>query len=285
MKKIRRILACVLLFGVLFGMIGNEAKVSASGRAFKGKKNWLFYDAQGDGTTIYDYKGVNHYSKAGLKRVAQNLLAAKKKVNKKGAKFVAFFAPNKETIYSQYMPKRIKRKTTYTRYDQLYDYLVSKTDIQVAYPKSELIAKRNKYELYYPTDNHWNPKGQFIGVQELMYITDGKKMSIDDVKFKTIKKYYGDLNILSYGKYNFNCRNYRLKTKIKKENKSDKKILLVGDSFAGRMTKVAKHFYKKAKFCHINHFTMSKVKGYDYVVWEAVERYQDKFTRINFLKR
>lgn len=285
MKNIRRVLACVLLFGVLFGMIGNETKISASGRAFKGKKNWLFYDAQGDGSTIYDYKGVNHYSKAGLKRVAKNLLAAKKKVNKNGAEFVAFFAPNKETIYSQYMPKRIKRKTTYTRYDQLYDYLVSKTDIEVAYPKNELIAKRNKYELYYPTDNHWNPQGQFIGVQELMYITDGKKMSIDDVKFKTIKKYYGDLNILSYGKYNFNCRNYRLKTKIQKEDKSDKKILLVGDSFAGRMTKVAKRFYKKAKFCHINYFSMSKVKGYDYVVWEAVERYQDKFARINFSKR
>ena len=285
MKNIRRGGVYVLLFGVLFGMIGNEAKVSASGRAFKGKKNWLFYDAQGDGTTIYDYKGVNHYSKAGLKRVAQNLLAAKKKVNKKGAKFVAFFAPNKETIYSQYMPKRIKRKTTYTRYDQLYDYLVSKTDIQVAYPKSELIAKKNEYELYYPTDTHWNPQGTFIGVQELMYVTDGKKMSIDDVRFKTIKKYYGDLNRLSYGKYHFNCRNYRLKTKIKKEYKSDKRVLIVGDSFGGRLATISKRFYKKAKFCHINYFHMSMVKGYDCVVWEAVERYQDKFAFINFSRR
>jgi hypothetical protein len=62
-------------------------------------------------------------------------------------------------------------------------------------------------------------------------------------------------------------------------------VLLVGDSFAGRMTTIAKRYYKKAKFCHINNFRMSMVKGYDVVVWEAVERYQDKFTRVNFSNR
>ncbi|MDD7403570.1 MAG: hypothetical protein SO170_07635 [Butyribacter sp.] len=282
MKGIHKKIFALLMVVVLFA---NDAEVSAAGRSFLGKNNWLFYNAEGDGSTIYDYKGVNHYSPFGLKRVANNLLAAQSVVNKKGAEFVVFFAPNKETIYSNYMPKRIKRKTTYTRYDQLYDYLTLNTDLQVAYPKEELLAYRNKYELYYPTDNHWNRKGQFIGVQELMDITDGKRVSIDDVKFRVTKSYHGDLNVLSYGKYNISCRHYTFTSKVKAKDKSKKKVLLVGDSFAGRMQTIAKRYYKKVTFCHINDFRMKKVKGYDVVVWEAVERYQDRFTRINFSRR
>lgn len=277
---------CIMLVcAMLIGVFADASYAEASGRSFKGKKNWLFYNAEGDGSTIYDYKGINHYSSMGLRRVKNNLLAAKKAVNKRGADFVVYFAPNKETIYSNYMPKSIKRKTTYTRYDQLYDYLEANTDLDIAYPKEELLAKRKKYELYYPTDNHWNRLGQFIGVQELMDITDGKRASIDDIKFKVTGSYHGDLCVLSYGKYNYSCRQFKIVSKVKAKDKSKKSVLLVGDSFAGRMYNVAKHYYKKTRFCHINNFRMSMVKNYDVVVWEAVERYQDKFTRINFAGR
>ena len=73
-----------------------------------------------------------------------------------------------------------------------------------------------------------------------------------------------------------------LKTKIKKQYKSNKKVLIVGDSFGECMSKLAKKFYKKVGFVHIYNFSMKQVKGYDYVIWESVERYQDKYSRINF---
>lgn len=280
-----RILFTVTLLCVLGVMMESATPSYAAGQTFKGKNNWLFYKAQGDGSTMYDYRGINHYSSSGLRRAANNLLAAEKRVNQKGAEFVVYFAPNKETIYSQYMPDRIRRVTTYTRYDQLYDYLTLNTGLNIAYPKDELLAQRDNYELYYPNDTHWNPKGQFIGVQELMDITDGKKISIEDVRFKTINHYNGDLNHLSYGQYHYNCKNYRLVGKMRAEDKSKLKVFIVGDSFGHRMANMAKKFYKKATFSHINNFRMSMVDGYDVVVWETVERYQDRFAWVNLANR
>lgn len=120
----------------------------------------------------------------------------------------------------------------------------------------------------------------------MLKITDGEDevtpLSIEDVKFKRIKDRTGDLNILSNGKYKFKSKCFLLKTKIKKQYKSNKKVLIVGDSFGECMSKLAKKFYKKVGFVHIYNFSMKQVKGYDYVIWESVERYQDKYSRINF---
>ena len=286
-KKYLYVIISLLLVLSVFGgeLSARDAQAKTVNRVFKGRNNWLFYNAQGDGTTIYDYKGINHYSKFNLRRVENNLKTAKRAVKKRGAEFAVLFAPNKETIYSMYMPKSIKRKTTYSRYDQLRDYLNKSGAIKVICPKKQLLKYRKKYQLYYPNDNHWNVKGRYIGVQEMLKITDGEDevtpLSIEDVKFKRIKDRTGDLNILSNGKYKFKSKCFLLKTKIKKQYKSNKKVLIVGDSFGECMSKLAKKFYKKVGFVHIYNFSMKQVKGYDYVIWESVERYQDKYSRIN----
>lgn len=282
-KKSVIMFLCVSVLSILLGMVF-QATDSMASQVITGKNGWLFYKAIGDGSTLSDYRGTNHYSAQGLKRVKDNLMAAKRAVEAKGARFIVMLAPNKESIYSQYMPKTYTRKTTYTRYDQLYDYLESNTSLDVCYPKQALLKYKNKYELYYPTDNHWNRQGQFIGLQELMDITDGRSIPISSVKFTKKRNYYGDLCILSYGEHSYYCNQYTL-TKVKKKDKSNQKVLLVGDSFAGRMNNIAKRYYKKARFCHINNFHMSTVKKGEIVVWETLERYQDRFTRINFANR
>ena len=247
-KKYLSVIISLLLVLSVFGgeLSARDAQAKTVNRVFKGRNNWLFYNAQGDGTTIYDYKGINHYSKFNLRRVENNLKTAKRAVKKRGAEFAVLFAPNKETIYSMYMPKSIKRKTTYSRYDQLRDYLNKSGAIKVICPKKQLLKYRKKYQLYYPNDNHWNVKGRYIGVQEMLKITDGEDevtpLSIEDVKFKRIKDRTGDLNILSNGKYKFKSKCFLLKTKIKKQYKSNKKVLIVGDSFGECMSKLAKKF-------------------------------------------
>ncbi len=283
-KRILATVLCVSVLSVLSGMMFHGTTSTAT-QVITGKNGWLFYKAIGDGSTLSDYQGTNHYSAQGLKRVRDNMLAAKRAVEDRGASFAVMLAPNKESIYAQYMPQNYKRKTTYTRYDQLYDYLEANTALDVCYPKKALLKYRNKYELYYPTDNHWNRQGQFIGVQELMDITDGRSIPISSVKFTKKHDYYGDLCILSYGEHKYYCDNYTFQTKVKKSDKSSKRLLLVGDSFAWRMRAIAKHYYKRARFCHIDNFHMNMVKKGEIVVWETLERYQDRFVRINFAKK
>lgn len=286
MKQMKKtFLLPVLIFSFLFSSVLNSSISNAAGQVIKGKKGWLFYRANGDGTTIPDYQGINHYSAMGLRRVEKNLLAAEKAVNRKGAGFIVYLVPNKETIYAQYMPKSIKRKTTYTRLDQLYEYLETNTDLTVGYPKRELLKERNNYELYYPTDTHWNSQGEYIAAQNLMDLTDGTKNSIHNVRFRSEKKYLGDLCGLSNGKYHYYVNRYIFNSKVKAADKSNKKIFFVGDSYIHRLSLISRRFYKKVRFCHINQFRISMVHKGEIVVWGAAERYQDKFTRINFSKR
>lgn len=282
-KKAFQMVLFVVVLSILSGIMFPTKSMAS--QVITGKDGWLFYKAIGDGSTLSDYEGINHYSPQGLQRVEKNIMAAKNAVEAKGARFVVMLAPNKESIYSEYMPKKYKRKTTYTRYDQLYDYLEANTSLDVCYPKQSLLKYKDKYELYYPTDNHWNRQGQFIGVQELMDITDGRSIPISSVKFTKERNYYGDLCTLSYGEHNYYCDQYTFKTKVKKKDKSSQNLLLVGDSFAGRMYNVAKKYYKRTRFCHIDDFSMSKVEKGEVVVWETLERYQDRFVRINFANK
>ena len=70
-----------------------------------GDDNWLFYCEE---TNIEDYKGTNLYTEEELAAMAQNLLNVRQQLADKNCEFVIFLAPNKETIYSEYLPSYIQ---------------------------------------------------------------------------------------------------------------------------------------------------------------------------------
>ena len=281
MKRVKKIVLPIMIFCLMVSMLANEK--SASAATLQGKNGMIFYWSSAGGSNVYDYKGNRHYSKAGLRRAAANILRAKKAVERRGGKFVLLMVPNKEVIYSNLMPKRIKRKSTYNRFDQLYDYLEANTDVDVCYPKAEMLKQRDRYSgrytLYYPTDSHWNRLGQYIGTQELLDITDGKKSSIRGKKFKLTAHYKGNLSNTRTSEH------FRFVSKVKKEEKSNKNILLVGDSFSQCMAPMAKNYYKRVRACLLYNFHMNMVKKDEVVVWECVEWFQDRYTRFDFAAR
>lgn len=283
MKKLKKIMLSILFFSLITSMLTDKKSVLAAGHTIQGANGMIFYWSAAGGSNVYDYIGNRHYSKASLKRVAANILRAKEAVEKRGAKFVLLMVPNKEVIYSNLMPKSIKRISTYNRYDQLYDYLEANTDVDICYPKKEMLAQRDRYSerttLYYPTDSHWNRLGQYIGTQELLDITDGKKSSIRGKKFKVISQFRGNLSDTRTSDH------YKLVTKVKKKEKSKKNLLLVGDSFCQCMAPMAKKFYKNVRWCRYFKFHMNMVKKDEVVVWECVEWYQDRLLKVNLARR
>ena len=281
MKRVKKIVLPIMIFCLMVSMLANEK--SASAATLQGKNGMIFYWSSAGGSNVYDYKGNRHYSKAGLRRAAANILRAKKAVERRGGKFVLLMVPNKEVIYSNLMPQSIKRKSTYNRYDQLYDYLEANTDVDVCYPKIELLKQRDRYsgryKLYYPTDSHWNRLGQYIGTQELLDITDGKKTSIQGKKFKVVSQFRGNLSSTRTSDH------HKYVSKVKKEEKSNKKIFLVGDSFCQCMAPMARNFYKKVRWYRYYNFHMNMVKKDEIVVWECVEWYQDRLSMVNLAAR
>ncbi len=289
-KKWLLILAALILClaGIQYSQPATGSKAaSTAGQVLKGQKNWLFYQNEQDGCSIPEYIGGNHYSKAAMKRIKNNLLKMKAAVEKRGAEFVVCIIPSKEVIYPEYMPKKIKRKSTVTRADQLVEYLQKNTNLTIVYPKKEFLEAKKNHQIWYQTDTHWNMKGLFVGVQVLRRELTGDYTDIDDQKFKKKSKKAGDLAKF-LGQTSKYCIDtiYGLKGKVKASEKSKKRLYVVGDSFGKRIAELGGRYFKAAKYTGVWQFSLSEAtRKSDVVVWEGAERYLDRFGSLHLYDR
>ena len=276
--------------------INSEISSAVSGNTYiesktvlLGKDNWLFYKAADDGDSISDYKGTNHYTKEKMKSIMKKLEREKAVLKSKGAQMILLMLPNKESVYAEYMPDNVKRKSEKTRMDIFADYLQKYSKLKVVYPKQELVAAKAAYQTYYKTDTHWNQIGVFIGVQALKEKIDGSFDSLAKVEFEIEKKNYaGDLAKLCKmtDTYQDDIK-YALKpSSVKKGIKSGKKLLIIGDSFSDLMPEIAKKYFAEVRTIGVWSFSLRDVEKYkpDIVVWECVERYLDRYDWIKLDK-
>jgi hypothetical protein len=141
-------------------------KEIVSNQVVKGSGSWLFYKSSTDGNSIGDYEGTNRYSLSKMNNILNQALVTQQELQSHNIKFVIIVAPNKENIYSEYMPD------TYTHAeisstDILIDYL-AENEVNIVSPKQELLANRDEFQLYYSYDTHWNQLGAYIGVKNAL---------------------------------------------------------------------------------------------------------------------
>ncbi len=127
---------------------------------------WLFYSSKTDGNPIEDFEGTNGFSQQEMDLICQSALIAQKEIENRGIKFEILVAPNKENIYSEYMPKKYKHAQK-SRTDLLIDYLTIK-GVNIVSPKKELLDNHIDKQLYYWYDTHWNQLGAYIGVKKVL---------------------------------------------------------------------------------------------------------------------
>ncbi|MBR0519465.1 hypothetical protein IJJ97_06710 [bacterium] len=146
----------------------NILKDVESDRVLFAKDGWMFYKNVNDGDPIPTYKKIDSFSNEELIASANSLVALKKYCEERNCKFVFFIAPNKENIYSEYMPDFIKRTNGMSRTEQLIWYLKNNTDIKPIYPDNLLKKAKDKYVTYYKYDTHWNSYGGFCASSFLL---------------------------------------------------------------------------------------------------------------------
>lgn len=254
-----------------------------------GKENWLFYKTQNDGYPIYDYMGINHFSEEELAAMASNLILARDYFEKeRGIRFVAVTIPNKEIVYEEYMPDTIARVNAVSRGEQFAEYMWNNTDVAYVYPKEAFLEQKEKYPLFYKTDTHWNHIGAFVGVQEIFETLYGMKASPDSVVFHEGQKdFAGDLSVIAgvakeYGidtVYEFDPASASL------QQKREETAIVVGDSFGGFLSVIAKGYYDEVYWIDTDDFTVSMVDEYgaDVIIWETVERLQETYMQDSLL--
>ena len=270
-------------------------KKLSSDKVILGKDNWLFYKNTDDGDPLSCYKGTNLLTEDELKVYADILTQTSENLKIHGKEFVLLLAPNKEQVYSEYMPSNVKVISDFSRCDQLYKYLTENTNVKVVYPFKEMLQEKSNHQLYHKYDTHWNSLGSFIGEQQLLEVLTGERLYLDDINYYSDGKANCDLATMAKitemlpKQQNIRIEDYHkgvsatlteqtdgeFYQKYVSNSKNDQKALILGDSFRSEMTKNLPCNFAETVFIHYDYVDKETFNPLDsdVIILETVERY------------
>lgn len=273
-------------------------KKSSNDNVIIGSDNWPFYKSQSDGDPLSCYQGTNLLTTDELDEIAQNCIKQRDILTDMGKEFVILIAPNKERMYSEYMPDYYGDPSENYAAKQIADYLSETTDLRVIYLYDDLMYAKNSlnYNIFYKMDTHWNSIGAYVGASVLL-----KELGIiipdiesNELTISVDSNYSGDLanmldlnKELSFADHSYSISGYDMHEVQLIDNDfqsvisysatgaDPRKLYVLRDSFSSAMAP-----YIGSQFCstylrHRGSYTYSDFleQDPDIVVYEVVERY------------
>ena len=260
---------------------------SSKNNALFGKEDWLFY--LGDKSLDY-YQGKNIPSEQELAIFVEKAEKINNYFISKGKQFKIFIAPNKEQVYSEFLPNGIYVFNQQKRIDVIVDYFKAHSNVEIIYPKQELLDAKEMGQIYYKYDTHWNSAGGYFGTLPLLQALN---IEIGEVKLEESSRMGGDLlNMIAVEpkedvefkvdyrpeisfQINFENDTYRCTS----DNPNGKNLFLIGDSFREKMINtLGKEFTNSAFGTRLSYtntnFYEEEFEQADTVVFQCVERYE-----------
>lgn len=248
-----------------------------------GSDDWLFF-----GETLDDYCGKNQLSDYDISRLAKVISLMNEYVEAKGGKFVFGAAPNKNSIYGEYMPYYFAENGGKSNLDKLTNLLGDK-DYYIDL-KSALLSSKNSGTLYHKRDSHWNNLGASVAFAEI-----SKKLGIEVTNYSALafeikNNWRGDLDNMIFPALNIMDDNvifdkeYTFKYGPKYKAPEDLMISTTGkgkngslkvfrDSFYNSLLPLFAEEFETAEFTRVLPYRITATieKG-DYVIVEIAER-------------
>lgn len=269
------------LRGKLFG-------VSADDSVVVGKDGWLFYT-----DTLSDFTASNPMSDREIFNIANNLALTQQFVESNGAEFAFTIAPNKNTLYPQYMP---------------YIYTAAERESHNAVRLEEMLTAHgvnyvdlfdvfdNQAEvMYLERDSHWNNGGALLACENILRSVSDSDVSFVGMEGTVNSEYIGDLNLMLYplnaepeenidyktGDYSFTNGATSVEDPIIVTSASDVQgsLLMYRDSFGNSMIPFMASAYSSSCFVRTipyNLETYTSIYQPTTVVIEKVERSIDE---------
>ncbi|MDB5763995.1 MAG: hypothetical protein JWQ21_2990 [Herminiimonas sp.] len=133
--------------------------------AIIGKQGWLFL---ADGNILADYQGTHPFKEEELERWRVVLEGKKRWLASQGIQYLFLVAPDKPSVYPEFMPDNIGRIGGGSRLDQLISYLKKYSDIEILDLRPSLREGKGAARVFHKTDTHWNEQGAYIAYREIM---------------------------------------------------------------------------------------------------------------------
>lgn len=219
-------------------------------------------------------------------------------------KYIFLVAPEKASIYPEFLPDSWQRRPGPSRLDQLTGYLKTHTNIDIIDTAAILKQAKTEQILYYKGDTHWNSYGAFLIAQEILRTLSNsfasvKPFSKDSWQF-TSTNFKGDLaNMLGLARLlSENCIDINLtKTRgphratayklpliegctgpcyaIETANSSLPRALFLRDSFMGSVEPYLSENFKFSDYYWTSRFAQDVILSEkpDVVIQEIAERH------------
>ncbi len=268
-------------------------------KVIKGCEDWMFINE-----TIPDYTGTNMASEEELQAQADILTYLDQICASVGIQMYCVIPPNKNTIYSEFMPSL--EKTEISRVQVAEEYMHKNTSLKYEFIYDELMDAKKDHLVFYMRDTHWNAYGALEGADVIRSMIGLTPIDRSLLKETTAEAgpTLGDLLDLSqtreeYGpetEYFLNYKPEVMKTRqtvaeepfvyneyYSPDAEIDQTLVLVGDSYREQLIDYLSLDYKHSIF--INQLFMTPdhaeaIKQADVLILEEVERYQFNFDNI-----
>ncbi|WP_157998031.1 alginate O-acetyltransferase AlgX-related protein [Bizionia argentinensis] len=163
-------------------------------KVVKGQNGWYFL-GNSYNNILNNAFGYNYFSTSELKEIANNLNEVKNYLKEQNITFYLVIPPNKNSVYKEQLPFQLKEQMS--NLDVLKDYLKNHINFEVIDLTKVLKAKKNKNQLFFKTDSHWNDFGAFIGYTETLryinqdFIVPNVKLTDYKIEIKSVRQ--GDI--------------------------------------------------------------------------------------------
>lgn len=178
------------------GILGKSANGVISG-----KDGWLYSEE-----TTNDYIGVVPSERA-VHNIAETIRIMQDYTTQHGANFVFAAAPNKNTVYPEYMPSGFIRaeENTLTKVEKF----LAEDKVNYVSLKEELTTqKENGSQLYLKGDTHWNTLGALYGYNAIMNALGNQHETFSGASYSTKNDWYGDISKMLYPSSPKSCMQY-----------------------------------------------------------------------------
>jgi hypothetical protein len=195
---------------------------SPDSRAIIGKDDWMFFDNH---NSIIDSMGLIKLDQNKIDLLVKNFINNHNNLKKLGIEYLVIIAPDKSSIYYDYLPDFIKRSNDKNhRIDQFLKRLkLSDSSFPIIDLRPVLQNAMKKEIIYQKTDTHWNRRGAHYAYVEIFNFLAKKNFiyqpkTRDNFIDKADEQIRGDIaDIMGIDKTNLN---YDLTAKFKLNSKS-----------------------------------------------------------------
>ena len=126
-----------------------------------GKQGWMFLN------DLIDYRGLSITRPPAIATWKNDYIKRQRWVEQQGAHFLLVIAPQKGTVYPEYLPDYAHPLGNKTRRDE-YLGSTSGSALRILDLTSSLIRAKQGHQLYYKYDTHWNFSGAYFGARAII---------------------------------------------------------------------------------------------------------------------